>query len=156
MFDGLNGFGEPTVSYQTLEPRRVAGKNMPGTPTLHFNIYRRNRMFSQEQEQKLATIAGDRELLPYRLQDRSPLVIALALENGRGQRFLGAPPSSPPGIDHSDLAQTIRELRWEGFVDVPKDDVDGDGILDDILQTGWKTTDSGMEFLRRLKEAAGI
>lgn len=113
-------------------------------------------MFSHEQEQKLASIAGDRELLPYRLQDRDPLVIAMALENGRGQRFLGVPPASPPGIPHNDLAETVRELRWEGFVDIPKDDIDDDGILDDILQTGWKTTDSGMEFLRRLKEAAGI
>lgn len=113
-------------------------------------------MFSTEQQEKLASIAGDRELLPFRLQDHDPVVIAMALENGRGQRFLGTPPINPPGIDHKELSNTVRELRWEGFVDIPKDDVDDDGILDDILETGWKTTDSGMEFLRRLKEAAGL
>lgn len=113
-------------------------------------------MFSTEQQEKFEAINGDMDLVPYRLQDHSVALIAMVLENGRGQRFLAAPPAQPAQSTHEEFVNTVKELRWEGFVDIPKDDVDGDGILDDVLETGWKTTDSGLEFLRRLKDAAGI
>ncbi len=113
-------------------------------------------MFSADQQEKFETIAGDHDLLPYRLQDHSVALIAMVLENGRGQRFLGATPTRPVQSEHKEFVNTVKELRWEGFVEIPNEDVDEDGIPDDVLETGWKTTDSGLEFLRRLKEAAGI
>ena len=113
-------------------------------------------MFSTDQQEKLETIAGDSDLLPYRLQNHSVALIAMVLENGRGQRFLGTPATQPSQSEHKEFVNTVKELRWEGFVDIPNEDVNDDGILDDVLDTGWKTTDSGLEFLRRLKEAAGI
>lgn len=114
-------------------------------------------MFSVDDKQKLDGINGDVDLLPYRLQDHSVGVVASILENGRSQRFLGAPPLGDiPGVSHEELVNAVRELRWEGFIEIETEDVDGDGIPDDIFETGWKTNDSGLEFLRRLKEAAGI
>ncbi|MCE2502631.1 MAG: hypothetical protein J4G05_01000 [Chlorobi bacterium] len=114
-------------------------------------------MFTPEEQEKLRAISHDEELIPFRLRDHSLPLIAEVLENGRSQRFLGATPlTAPEGTDEKELSNTVRELRWEGFVDIEKDDIDDDGILDSIQETGWKTNDSGLEFLRRLKEAAGF
>ncbi|MCB0712139.1 MAG: hypothetical protein KDD67_07400 [Ignavibacteriae bacterium] len=114
-------------------------------------------MFTQEQHAKLNAIATQEELIPVRLRDHSLPLIAEILENGRSQRFFSSEPlKDVPGVDHKELVNAVRELRWEGFVDIEKDDIDDDGILDDIHETGWTTNDSGIEFLRRLKQAAGF
>ena len=114
-------------------------------------------MFTQEQHAKLNAIATQEELIPIRLRNHNLPLIAEILENGRSQRFFKSEPlKDVPGVDHAELASTVRELRWEGFVDIETDDVDDDGILDDVSETGWTTNDSGIEFLRRLKNAAGI
>ena len=114
-------------------------------------------MFTQEQHALLNAIATQEELIPMRLRDHSLPLIAEILENGRSQRFFSSEPlKDVPGVDHKELVNAVRELRWEGFVDIEKDDVDDDGILDDIYETGWTTNDSGIEFLRRLKQAAGF
>ena len=114
-------------------------------------------MFTEEQKEQLKGISHSEDLIPFRLRDHSLPLIAIVLENGRSQRFLGATPmTAPEGTEEQELVNAVRELRWEGFVDIAKDDVDDDGILDTIQETGWKTNDSGLEFLRRIKEAAGI
>ena len=113
-------------------------------------------MFTQEQQAKINAIDGTEELIPLRLRDHSLTLIAMVLESGRSQRFFDSAPTAPEGVPHEELINTVKELRWEGFVDIERNDIDDDGIPDDVLETGWKTNDSGIEFLRRLKQAAGI
>ena len=113
-------------------------------------------MFNRKEQELLSTIEDETELIPERLRNHSLVLIAQVLESGRSQRFFNSDPYAPSTIDHAELVNTVRELRWEGFVDIDQEDVDGDGIKDDVLETGWKTNDSGIEFLRRLKQAAGI
>jgi hypothetical protein len=114
-------------------------------------------MFTEDDRKKLLAIESQDDLIPIRLRGHKLPLLADILENGRGQRFFNEEPLlDPPDVDHKELVNAVRELRWEGLIEIAKDDVDDDGILDDIRETGWKTNDSGLEFLRRLKEAAGI
>jgi hypothetical protein len=113
-------------------------------------------MFNEKEQELLVSIEDEIELIPERLRNHSLVLIAQVLENGRSQRFFNSDPFAPSEVNHEELVNAVRELRWEGFVDIDQEDVDGDGIKDDVLKTGWKTNDSGIEFLRRLKAAAGI
>ncbi len=113
-------------------------------------------MFNETEQGQLAAIGDLDELIPERLRNHSLVLIAQVLESGRSQRFFNSDPYSSSSVPHEELVNAVKELRWEGFVDIEQEDVDGDGIKDDVLETGWHTNDSGIEFLRRLKKAAGI
>lgn len=113
-------------------------------------------MFNDTEQEQLAAIEDLEELIPDRLRNHSLVLIAQVLESGRSQRFFSSDPYTSSTVPHEELVNTVKELRWEGFVEIEKEDVNDDGIKDDVLDTGWKTNDSGIEFLRRLKQAAGI
>lgn len=113
-------------------------------------------MFSQEQQDRLQSILGQEEWIPIRLRNHDLTLIAQILESGRTQRFFGGEPIVMRDVNHDEFSNTVRELRWEGYLDIDTEDVDGDGVKDDVMETGWKTNDSGIEFLRRLKAAAGF
>ncbi len=113
-------------------------------------------MFNEIEQGQLAGINDKSDLIPPRLRNHNLVLLAQVLESGRSQRFFSSDPYSSSHVEHKDLVNAVKELRWEGFVEIDEEDVDDDGIKDDVLTTGWKTNDSGIEFLRRLKEAAGI
>ena len=113
-------------------------------------------MFNETEQQRLIEIRDHQDLIPERLRDHGLVLIAQVLESGRSQRFFNSDPFTSSLVPHEELVNTVKELRWEGFVDIDDEDIDNDGIKDDVLKTGWTTNDSGIEFLRRIKKAAGI
>lgn len=116
-------------------------------------------MFTQREIELIRNLSSSdasSEVTPERLRNHPLILIAQILESGRSQRFFDSDPYSAPEHSPEQIINAVKELRWEGFVDVDVEDLDGDGIPETVLETGWSTNDSGIEFLRRIKDAAGL
>ena len=116
-------------------------------------------MFSQSEIETLRAFSSTEsadESVPERLRNHPVLLLAQILESGRSQRFFDSDPYSSEEFPKDNIANAVREMHWEGLGEFEEKDVDGDGIPESVLETGWKTNDSGLEFLRRIKVAAGI